>query len=515
MAKKAKLDPEAYKSALDVHKEKELKRKREIEEEAGDLVDLDTLEKPREGLKAKTGVKKQKTSEVPSDAITEDEAARRKAVADKRKEKREKKKAKETKKRDKMEAKKGKRNGVEDKSEASVQETTNGGSDSESDEDEDEEMPQVKVSTVEDHSDEELQGNDLEKMDLAGIVDEEEENEEEAEAEADSSVSPTAADQVLNSSRPSTASSTSSIAPVTAEEVPKVKSTEAHTKASESSTAESVVQPRESPPKLPQIDSVVLQQRLAARIEALRTARKADGPNGKPARNRQELLEARRLKEEQRRAHKKELRAQGKATRSAEEEAARLRGGSGSPLWSPAVLSPRVEKVEHNFSFGRVAFADGAEMNSTLTDVVAARKKKGSQDAKQALEAVQRKAERIAGLDDEARADIADKDAWLNAKRRVHGEKIRDDASLLKKTLKRRDKGKAKSEKEWTERIEGVKHGQEMRQKKREQNLQKRKDEKGTKGGSKKKPAPKKRPGFEGSFKAGGGGGGGGGGSRK
>lgn len=57
-----------------------------------------------------------------------------------------------------------------------------------------------------------------------------------------------------------------------------------------------LTQPREKTPKLPQINQALLQQRRAARIEALRTARKANGLNGKPARNRQELLEARRLK---------------------------------------------------------------------------------------------------------------------------------------------------------------------------------------------------------------------------
>lgn len=503
MAKKAKLDPEAYKTALDVHKEKELKRKRELEEEAGDLVDLDALEKPREGLKAKPNAKKQKTNGELADAITEDEAARRKSVADKRKEKRDKKKAKETKKRGKIEAKKGKKIDVDAKLQADNPDDVAGESASGSDDD-DETLPVEKVA--EDDNDDEAQGHEIEKLDLEGLVDvddEEEEVADMAETQNDSSASPTAAEELLESSGPPTASSASSVDAPTTEEPTKEKLTDVNAEVLEPSTTDSTTQPREKVPKLPQIDQEILQQRLAARIEALRAARKADGLNGKPARNRQELLEARRLKEEQRRAHKKELRAQSKALRNVEEEAARLRGGSGSPLWSPAILSPRAEKDENNFSFGRVAFADGAEMNASLTDVVAARKKKGPQDVKQALEAAKRKADRVAGLDDEARADIADKDAWLNAKRRVHGEKVRDDTSLLKKTLKRRDKGKAKSEKEWSERIEGVKHGKEMRQKKRDSNLQKRKDEKGTKGG-KKKPAPKKRPGFEGSFKAGG-----------
>jgi len=45
------------------------------------------------------------------------------------------------------------------------------------------------------------------------------------------------------------------------------------------------------------------------------------------------------------------------------------------------------------------------------------------------------------------------------------------DTSLLKKMLKIHDKTKAKSEKGWSEGIEGVKHSREMKQKKRDANL--------------------------------------------
>ena len=83
---------------------------------------------------------------------------------------------------------------------------------------------------------------------------------------------------------------------------------------SANTSTSSVVPPATAPKhiKLP-TDPELLKARLAARIEALRALRKADGPNGAPARNRQELMEARRKKEEQRRAHKKALRLKAKA----------------------------------------------------------------------------------------------------------------------------------------------------------------------------------------------------------
>jgi hypothetical protein len=276
---------------------------------------------------------------------------------------------------------------------------------------------------------------------------------------------------------------------------PSADTVEPSTNTSTSSTAPKQI-------KIP-TDPELLKKRLTARIEALRAARKADGPDGAPARNRQELMEARRKKEEQRRAHKKELRLKAKLEEEArrEEALASARDSPASSMMSPAIQSP-----EHNFSFGRVAFADGQQMADDLSRILEAPKKKGVQDPKTALAASEKKRLRIAGLDEEKRADIEEKELWLQAKKRAHGEKVRDDTSLLKKTLKRKEKAKKKSEKEWTERKEGVAKGQAMRQKKREENLQKRKDEKGSKkkGGKVSAKGGKKqvksRPGFEGSF---------------
>lgn len=257
-------------------------------------------------------------------------------------------------------------------------------------------------------------------------------------------------------------------------------------------------------------DPELLKARLTARIEALRAARKADGPNGAPARNRQELMEARRKKEEQRRAHKKELRMKAKAEEEArrEEALASARDSPASSMLSPAIHN----SSENNFSFGRVAFSDGQTLAADLSTLRAAPKRKGPQDPATALQASEKKRLRLASLDESKRADIEEKDLWLSAKKRAHGEKVRDDTSLLKKTLKRKEKAKKKSEKEWAERKEGIAKSQAARQKKREENLRKRKEErgggkaKGVGSGNKgKKPKVKKsRPGFEGSFSSGG-----------
>ena len=263
------------------------------------------------------------------------------------------------------------------------------------------------------------------------------------------------------------------------------------------SSASSMAPTKRATIKRPLVDSETLRARLLARIEALRAARHADGPDGKPARNRQELIEARRKKEEQRRAHKKELRLKAKQ----EEHMAREPASSSTRLPEQASLSGTSRPPGGNtFSFGRIAFKDGQQVDASLSHLLDRRRTKGPQDPLGAMKSAKAKQARLNGLDEPKRKEIEEKDVWLKARKRVQGEKIRDDPSLLKKTLKRQEKIKAKSELEWTDRLAGVEKAKEMRQKKREENIRKRRDEKGPSG--KKAGKVQKRPGFEGTFRA-------------
>jgi len=170
---------------------------------------------------------------------------------------------------------------------------------------------------------------------------------------------------------------------------------------------------------------------------------------------------------------------------------------------------PSPKPQDNNFSFSRVAFDDGTAADASLSSLSDPKKRKGPQDIRTALQAAEKKQSRLAGLDAEKRADIAEKDMWLNAKKHAHGERVRDDTSLLKKALKRKEKQKSKSSEQWHDRAEAVVKGKEMKQKRRESNLQKRRDDKGGGSKGKKKPSSsagkgkkKARPGFEGRFKA-------------
>lgn len=247
-------------------------------------------------------------------------------------------------------------------------------------------------------------------------------------------------------------------------------------------------------------DTSALRARLAARIKSLRQDRKADGPDGKPIRTRQELIESRRQKQAERKAHKQEVRQKAKQEEDLKREEA-LASARNSP---GGILSPAVDMAEPNFSFGRVAFGDGTKLSHDLTHELSSAKKKGPSDPKTALLKAQNVRKRLESMDEEKRKDVAEKDAWLHARKRAEGEKIRDDEKLLKKAVKRKEQGKKKSEKAWAERSEGVQKSMKARQQKRESNIKARKEQKMLgKAGKKKKPGPtkkKSRAGFEGSF---------------
>jgi len=453
--------------------ENERKRKRELglefDNEDEDDVISEHREMPREGLRKN---KKPKTAKGEDEAGDAEGAAQRKVKADKRKEKRERKKEKVEKKKEKVEAKKAR------KQDGDLAETANGDN---SDAEEDQEVDDAAAEP-----------DELDQMDMSGLADEED------APESSVPTTPEVASPAFDiSANQSTASSSSSIAPPATETSTQKQTSSTATKGPESKEPAQAKKGKAF--TLPKIDSEELQSRLKARIEELRARRKATGPEGQPVRSRQEMLEARRQKSEARKLHKKELR------RKAKEEEDRLNNdrlrGSGSPLVTDP-FSPSHDN--NNFSFGRVVFEDGAQADPSLKGYFDVHKK-GPQDARTALQVAQKKAERLATMDDSKRADIQEKDLWLNAKKRAHGEKVRDDQNLLKKALKRKEHGKLKSEKEWNERKDGVKKGIESRERKRDENLKKRAEGKGQKGkskGAQGKGKKKGRPGFEGRFKS-------------
>ncbi|KAI9785856.1 MAG: hypothetical protein M1816_008183 [Peltula sp. TS41687] len=481
-AKIAKLDPDSAQSAKDVLDMRAKKRKRDGDgdEDDDDVSDVEGIEaeKPREGLK-QAGQKKKKKVEKKDDSLAENAdqantALKPSKTGSNENSAQELRKIKQDEKKKRREQKKAKKADKQNKKQAQ----------------------QLQTEEADPGSGDEL-AMDADKMDFvehepqsttAANTNENHVPPEKQSPPVQSTVSPTPAPDSPNfdqSAGQSAASSASSIVPPPTHEQTKEPVVDSAT------THEKLI-------KKPLVDSDILRTRLHAKIEVLRAARKADNPDGTRARNRQELMEARRRKEEQRRAHKRELRMKAKE----EERLARERS-----MVSPIVRSPVHASLsltagpENNFLFGRIAFNDGQQVDTTHSTIMDKRvARKGPQDPLGALKAAESKRARLNGLDAQKRKDIEEKDLWLTARKRIQGEKVRDDVSLLKKTLKRQEKGKSKSGTEWKDRISGVEKSKEMKQRKREENLKKRKEEKGGKG-KKKGKVQKKRPGFEGSFR--------------
>ncbi|KAI5790128.1 surfeit locus protein 6-domain-containing protein [Geopyxis carbonaria] len=266
-------------------------------------------------------------------------------------------------------------------------------------------------------------------------------------------------------------------------------------------------------PSLDPVERAEQRSRLTQRIEALRVKRKADNPDGSPARNRQELMDARRKKEAARKERKKEFRERAKA--SEESKIPNVARETVNQTQNTRVTGPNAVKLEKTLSFGRVIFDDGQRLDHTLQGFEREKKRRGPTDVLGQLKHVEAKKRRIENMPEEKREIIEEKDKWAKALKQATGEKVRDDEKLLKKSLKRQEKTKKKSGREWKERIDTVAKAKHIKAKKREENIQARKDQKkdGKKGGKKasgKKGKPGKkafkkgsRPGFEGRMQSG------------
>ncbi|KAJ2833570.1 hypothetical protein GGI24_000792 [Coemansia furcata] len=245
-----------------------------------------------------------------------------------------------------------------------------------------------------------------------------------------------------------------------------------------------------------------LRERLQARIQNLRQKRKAPEDDV----SREALLE----KRMKRRKNTKE--AQAKAKKSGTAPAQEQVLGSKTPNMGKAPVNGEntagAQDVKSSIYFGKLT--TGAIM------------KKKSVHVKQQLAKVENKKREMDELRkvDSAKADqLEEKDKWGKALDLAKGEKVKDDAKLLRKTVRRDEQQKKKSSREWHDRKETVATKIKERAQKRETNIKVRVDAKkmkrqgkskkaiekamgaGKSGGAKKGSSAggsKARPGFEG-----------------
>lgn len=248
-----------------------------------------------------------------------------------------------------------------------------------------------------------------------------------------------------------------------------------------------------------------LKEKLADRINTLREKRKAPGTkNGGQIKSRSEILAERKRKEE--------LRKQEKLKRKHEQVEPESDSDDNDNNDSDD------DKNNDEVLFGNIVFNDGTRVTSDLSRLrnTVEKKKKGpaNKDIKAHLAKLEHKKRKLAQMSAEEREKQKDKDQWTRVMAQAEGVKLKDDEKLLKKSLKRKEKQKLKSEIEWKNRKQIVKDTVAARAKRREENLKARKDNKGKK--SKKQPklrkftgivnkaakGGKKRAGFEGSAKS-------------
>ncbi|KAJ2851127.1 hypothetical protein IWW36_001378 [Coemansia brasiliensis] len=232
-----------------------------------------------------------------------------------------------------------------------------------------------------------------------------------------------------------------------------------------------------------------LREKLQARIQSLRQKRKAPEDDV----SREALLE----KRMKRRKSTKEAKAKAKKAGSAARE--QVLGGK-TPNGNGA-NEEAGESSEGNIYFGR------------LTTGMIKKKSKKGMGAKQQLAKVESRRKEIEELrkEDAAKAEMLEqKDQWNKVLDMAKGEKVKDDAKLLRKTIRRNEQQKKKSSREWNERKNKVATQIKERVEKRDANIKARAEAKKMKkqGKSKKaiertlqatkKGSGKARPGFEG-----------------
>jgi hypothetical protein len=122
-------------------------------------------------------------------------------------------------------------------------------------------------------------------------------------------------------------------------------------------------------------------------------------------------------------------------------------------------------------------------------------------DPKSALAKLKAHKEKIKSLEKIGKTErvknLESKTAWKTALDKAEGVKVKDDAGLLKKSIKRIDQRKKSTKKKWADREEGVEKRKTFTQDKRAENIKKRKD--GVKKTKDKKMAKRGRtvPGFK------------------
>ena len=215
-----------------------------------------------------------------------------------------------------------------------------------------------------------------------------------------------------------------------------------------------------------------LRERLAARISHLRTARGLDSDD-RP-KSRAEIIERRekrRKDSDDRKQSVKDKKAKGSGGPTAKVGLLdSIAAVAKTP--TPSSNGKSADSLVDSVSFGNVDFG------ATALDLQRRPQKLDAKTALSKLEAKNRKLATIAEKDADKFEVIKEKEAWSKIQKLAGGEKVKDDVKLLKKTIKKLEKKKERSKKDWDARLYTQHKGKSDKQQKRNDNLAQRKDDK-------------------------------------
>ena len=237
-----------------------------------------------------------------------------------------------------------------------------------------------------------------------------------------------------------------------------------------------------------------LQELLAKKMQEFASKRpKEDQEIGEKA------SEKRKRKREEKKEKKKKLNAKKKQQQSSVPIPSPMpKAGGGEPGGGKGKASEASSDAD--FSFGRIKMAG--------EDIVGGGRDKGKKYREQPekllkkIEDKKTKLEELGGAESEAGKKFLERQKWGSSIDRAQGVKVKDDEQLLKKTINKKLKEKAKRTEKWTKRAQDIEDSRGKRIAERNENIKKRiadrrdkkmgiKKKKGAADKGKGKPKPK------------------------
>ncbi|QLL34192.1 hypothetical protein HG536_0G00490 [Torulaspora globosa] len=259
-----------------------------------------------------------------------------------------------------------------------------------------------------------------------------------------------------------------------------------------------------------------LRSKLQAKIQELKEKRKAPGTKVKGAPSSREAILAERKRKLENKNRRQRQQQDEEEPNGSDNSDSDDDGDSDNQMDGESDRK-RHKAADDNIAsqvmFQNIIFDDGDAVASNLQNLRRTAKKKGpaNNDVRAHLKLVEAKKQKLESKDELEQIKLKEKSKWQRATLQAEGVKLKDDEKLLRKALKRKEAKKRKSALEWKERQKSVASTIAEKQKRREENLKIRRENKGVKRSKQQKmkrkftgtAGSKKRAGFEGRLKSG------------